>query len=603
MSGPVLFKVDPIPHETLMSLAVRVANKNVLPSWHKLLRQAGAKHSNSPTAAANANLDQNQVADIFRLPVEEVAKRCVAETPLPKFFNYFDRFIRADEIDHRKRRFSPAALSRSRHLRAMWSLKMVPCCTETWQYLVDTCECGTVQKWRGTFRLDRCNRCNRRLDLLEGTPVEKELREDLSLVLGLIDPDDETNKTAMSQLPTPLSDWNGGLAFELALLLLKIVPDPYHLKRGYQPTVTDRKAYTKALSQVANLLRDWPHSLPRAIEQAVVRRSSNKSTSGYTGISGYLPNLESELVPDNVKTEIFSALAPLSADAGSMPAGQVAMTEAVSVLGMDIGMLAKARRNGLLKTRVNFKAGHFFPALDSAEVTIVRDFRRGRTSAEAASRKLGLPQYAMALLYDEGLIFFETHPYMVKLYGPLQLHATELARFIDDLHAKAVPADKIENPVNLHRLARSLGGGFKPWGHIFHRMMKGGMQFSMQVEKTRCISISARDAAHFLSLDLKEIKPSILPEKCSQRDAVEILNLPLKHVQSLDCQPEPNGKWLMDWTTILDLARRKITLTEMVARCGIHAKPLEAQLKHAGYPRYDDFGGLREDGLKALSLI
>lgn len=77
MSGPVLFKVDPIPHETLMSLAVRVANKNVLPSWHKLLRQAGAKHSNSPTAAANANLDQNQVADIFRLPLEEVAKRCV----------------------------------------------------------------------------------------------------------------------------------------------------------------------------------------------------------------------------------------------------------------------------------------------------------------------------------------------------------------------------------------------------------------------------------------------------------------------------------------------------------------------------------------------
>lgn len=586
-----------------MSLAVRVANKNVLPSWHKLLRQAGAKHSNSPTAAANANLDHNQVADIFRLPVEEVTKRCVAETPFPKFFNYFDRFIRADEIDHRKRRFSPTALSRSRHLRAMWSLKMVPCCTETWQYLVDTCECGTIQKWRGTFRLDRCNRCNRRLDLLEGTPVENELREGLSFVLGLIDPDDETNRAAKSQLPTPLSDWNGGLVFELALLLLKIVPDPYHLKRAFQPTVTDRKAYTKALSQVANLLRDWPHSLPLAIEQAVARRSNSNRTFGYTGVSGYLPNLESELVPECVRTEIFSALAPLSTDAGSMPADQVAMTEAVSILGMDLGMLAKARRSGLLKTRVNFKAGHFFPALDNAEVDYVRDFRRGRTSAEAASTKLGLPQYAMVLLHDQGLISFETHPYMVKLYGPLQLHATELARFTDELHARAVPAEKIENPVGLHRLARSLGGGFKPWGHIFHRMVKGELRFSMQGEKTRCISISARDAAHFLSLDLREIKPNILPEKCSQRDAIEILNLPLNHVQLLNCQPEPNGKWLMDWTTILDLARRKITLTEMAARSGLHATPLEAQLKQAGYPRYDDFGWLREDGLEALSLI
>lgn len=603
MSGPVLIQVDPIQYETLMSLSVRTANINVLPSWHVLLSQAGATHANNPTAAANALLDHNRLAEVFRLPVEEISKRCVSKTGEPGFVNHFGSHVRADEIEYKRRRFAPAALGNIPYMRALWSLKMVPCCTESWQYLIDICRCGNLQKWRNVVRVDRCDRCNRRLDLIEGVSVDPEFRDGLSFLLGLLDPDQKKNAAARSQLPVVLSEWDGGMVFELAISLLQLVPNPYRLKRKGQPPLTDRVPYTRALSQAADLIRGWPQSLLPAIKQAVVNRSRSKRNPRYTGISDYLPALESEFIPDIVKTTILAALAPIMSDPGSMPVGQVAMMQAVDILGWPLGTLAEARRKNLLKTRISLRAGRIFPALDSAEVASMRNFLDERTSAEAASVTLGLPQYAMGLLREEGLITFETHPYLVSAYGSHQLRARELKQFVSKLQTMAVGPGEIEDPVHLHRLARSLGGGFKPWGRVFHRMLKEGMKFSIVGKKVNGITISARDAAYFTAMNLREIKPSSLPGSCSQRDAVEILNLPLKYAHLLDCQPELNGKWLMNWSTILDLAREWVTLTEMAARSGIPPVRLKAHLESVGCPRCDQFGWRREEGLKALQRI
>ena len=166
----------------------------------------------------------------------------------------------------------------------------------------------------------------------------------------------------------------------------------------------------------------------------------------------------------------------------------------------------------------------------------------------------------------------------------------------------------MENPGHFSVEINTVGGGLKPWGIIFSRMLTNAadprrISFSMTGNSINRISISAEDARALRSINSFLSRPSTLAPYCSQRDALEILNLPGKHAHLLTEFAGADEDWRMDWGNVLTLAHDRITLTEMSALKNMQGYKLECLLNDAGHHRRDAFGWVREPALRMLARI
>lgn len=600
MAGPVLWGVPSIATESLMSLVARTATKNVLPSSHTLLSQVGAEHANNPTAALFPAIDEQLLATILRQPLDEISRRRHPPRPEPGFVDMFGVAVRADEIVFRRRRFGPNAIGTSAHARALWALKMVPCCTEHWQYLVDACACGTVQRWQSTDRLDRCDMCNAPLANAPAESVDPTLRDGLAFLIGLIDPDEHRRTAARAQLPHLLAGWDGGMVFELALALMPLSDQSYVPNRGHELVGDHLRLQATSLAQAADIVRSWPDSLIPALGAHVKARVATEREVHYKGLVHYMPAMSIGMVPSVVRHSIGEALSAINAAAGSTPAGQISMGDAVLLTGQDDSTLASARRAGQLQTKICLRANRLMPTLDRAEIEALHDFLQNRVGPDRASHQLHLPQYAMGQLAEEGLVIVNEHPFVLKHYGVLQIHAAELAKFRVRLWEGGASAASILNPVPLHRVARAIGGGPKPWGNIFRKLLDGLTPYSAG-NTIDSISISARDAATFRLIDPTWSTSDFRKLHISQRDALEILNLPQRHAHLLRAKPTPGGAHQVSVPLVRQLAHTRITLTELSALTGIHGTRLESRLERDDCPRHDALGWIRSDALAKVA--
>lgn len=601
MTGPVLLAVTPISTEGFMSLITRNVTRNFLPSPFTLLRQVGASHANNPTAALIDNLDEGGLAKIIHVPVEEIVKRRYRPRPQTGYVDCMGVAVRADEIMIRTLRFAPTSVGISPHNRALWSLKTVPCCTESWEYLTSRCKCGAVQRWKTAYRFDRCDRCNRRLDDVDTGSVPKDKRVGLSFLIGLLDPDLDRREAARQQLPAALAEWDGGMVFELALALMPLTPTGYTLKRSLLPPTRDLPSYSGSLAEAAELVRHWPESLIPRLQDAIIRRATSKVNVRYLGIDAYFAGLNSSVMPDIVRDTIHAALEPVKAQPGKVPLGQIGMREAALYTGHTEHALATARRTGLLLTRTCLRANRLFPTLDRAEMIYVRDFLKNRIGPDRASRSIGLPKYAIGMLAAEGLISPESHPYLLSTYGQNQLRCSEVRKFVRLMQRGSVSPGQISRPIPLHRVARGIGGGPKPWGAIFNDLLLG-VPYSMTGESVREIAIGMEYAKKLWTADL----PSSLADttgSCSQSEAFEILNLPFNQVGAIA------KRWVsmvgnqLEWESVQALAKKRITLSEMSARTGVHPTRLERMLEKEKLPRTDSFGWVRTDVADFLASV
>lgn len=600
MAGPVLWSVPPVGTEGLMSLVTRTKVRNLLPSAHVLLRQVGAGHANNPTAALIPDLDEDRLAWILRQPVEEIAQRRHPPRAETGFVDFFGAAVRADEIVFRRRRFGPTALGVSPHARALWSLKRIPCCTEHWEYLIDACACGAVQRWQSADRLDRCDACNAPLATAPTIPVDAALRDGLGFLIGLLDPDRESRAAARDMLPPSLAQWDGGMVFELALTVMPLTEAGDTPNRGHLPAPGDVVRYATALAQAADIVRGWPASVESALIAAVERRATSKPNVRYKGLGHHLSGLISEVLPQIVRGAVIEAIAPLSAAAGETPPDQIGMRDAALLTGQEEHRLAEARRAGHLRTKACIRSNRLLPTLDRADIECLDDFLRHRLGPERASHRLHLPQYAIAQLAAANLLRVSDHPYVVTHYGTGQVHARDLMALQERLIERASSAGSIKDGIPLHRAARAIGGGMKPWAQILRILLDGKITYSMDGYSIDRIVVAHRDAMALRLIDLGTIQARPASH-FSQRDAVEILNLPLKLAHLLPATPRPGGAHMIPWRRLRDIARDRITLAELSARTGIHGTRLETRLNEDGCPRLDGMGWMRRDALAVIA--
>ena len=489
----------------------------------------------------------------------------------------------------------------SAHARALWALKTVPCCTEHWEYLVDACTCGAIQRWQCADRLDRCDVCNAPLADSPTSQVDVGSREGLDFLIGLIDPDEDRRAAARSQLPPDLAGWDGGMIFELALAAMPLTAEGYTLDRGNQVPAKDMIRHAASLSQAADIVRRWPDLLvPKLLE-----RVSDHAVSGhnvrYKGLAHYLSSLSSEILPSVVREEFTRAIAKITSAPGSVPHGQIGMREAATLTGQEEHKLADARRAGHLVTRVCLRANRLLPTLDRTEIEMLNDFLENRVGPDRASHRLHLPQYAIHQLGADDVLTLNEHPYVVAHYGEGQIHEAELARLQRRLQEGGSPADSIVDPVALHRAARAMGGGLKPWGTIIRDLLDGRIPYSIAGDAVHRISISKRDAEALLRIDVSYETGGVRERHISQRDAAEILNLPFKHAHLLPASGTLGGSHRIPMRQILHLARTRITLAELSARTGIHGTRLESRLERDDCPRHDALGWMRREALAKIA--
>ena len=148
-----------------------------------------------------------------------------------------------------------------------------------------------------------------------------------------------------------------------------------------------------------------------------------------------------------------------------------------------------------------------------------------------------------------------------------------------------------------------MGGGLKPWGRIFNRLLSGEWRFALDGDGISKIHIEEHHAWSLRAMDLETDRPAGLSDTCSQRDALEILNLPGKHAHLLKSFADADDDWEMDWGAVLHLASTRITLTELCARSGINGLRLANMLADAGCERSDRLGWQREAALTTLSKL
>ncbi|MGN7159244.1 hypothetical protein [Sphingomonas sp. SAFR-052] len=242
-----------------------------------------------------------------------------------------------------------------------------------------------------------------------------------------------------------------------------------------------------------------------------------------------------------------------------------------------------ARRAGLLETRVCLRANRLLPTLDLGEIETLDAFLSSRVGPEAASHRLRLPQYAIPLLAREGLIRLSDNPYIAHHYGPFEIDEAEFVRFADVLRRRA-PSSDLRDPVSLRVAARAIGGGVKPWGAIFRELITGRIPFVMKKVSIEGIFLSGSDAARIRTFET-EAEDDVPIRQVSQRDAIEILNLPLKHANLLVSSPKAGQSLRRPIDYVLTLARTRVTLAELSARTAIHPARLEHMLDKQGCPR------------------
>lgn len=601
MAGPVLWRVEPIAGESLASLVTRTTRRNLLPSAHVLLRQVGVRHANNPTAALHPGVDERRLADILRLPLHEISRRRHKPRAEAGFVDFYGAAVRADEMVFRRRRFAPSAIATSPHSRDLWSFKTVPCCTETWEYLIDACRCGAVQRWQAADRLERCDVCNAPLGDAPADKVEDGLREGLGFLIGLLDPVEERRSTSRTQLPDAFASWDGGLVFEMAMALTSLTAEHPPRKRGREPDASEVRRHAASLAGAADMIREWPGALTDMLTVRVADQAISRRNVRYNGLTYHLKGLSSAVLPTPVRNALKEVLATISSSPGRVPPDQIGMREAALLTGQEERKLAAARRAGQLGTRICLRANRLLPTLDRREIETLNAFLHSRVGPEAASHRLGLPQYALHLIAREGLIRFADHPYVVAHYGPGQMDEAELVRFQDRLRDCATGID-LEDPVPLRKAARAIGGGAKPWGTIVRGLMTGGIPFGMGGDGIDDIVISGLDAARIRTFPT--CGEGVMPLRCiSQRDAVEILNLPLRHANLLGRSLKTGGSLRLPVADVLELARVRVTLAELCALTGIHGTRLEAMLEKDGCSRRDAMGWSRDVAIKRVARL
>lgn len=577
---------DIIEGESLDGFAARVAADNWLHRVRDISSIGGVEYAHRPQLATKGWDDLPALADVLDVPVSELELRSyplLAEDSTRRAF--FGTHLHRNDFVLRKRQFAPSALASEPYHRALWQTGL-PFDIETGEILRSECHrpgCGKIQRWRHTAGIAHCDTCVMELATAPTSRVDSRFLEDLQRAVGLIHPDPAQRAESLSMLSTSLAELEGGYAFELLLRLLPVADGRCTWKQGTRWRHNDPHDLARGMSKAWKLLTGWPNAVLEKMSQDIAGTARRFSDGNGGANLRFLSLRNDRHLPECLRPMIFGLhdLINLKGpQADEVNSRSVGVKEASKMTGVDAVTLVRCRRSGGLQTIAVARQNVMVPNFDRAEmVEVAADIDR-RASLVSASKPLGLPFYALEQLVAGKHLALLSHPFFLACYGSYQIADTAVPDLIDAITGNARPTR--DTDITLEMAMHMVGKRLKPWNYIITQMLDGRLTYGV-IDGDGAIfhrvSVDRKDFIRALGRDFTEPEQTIAVNiLMSRRDAGEVLNLdPHQYTELFRSYPVRNVP-VVPVGKVLELARRHISIAEVMARLGAGRKEARQRL-------------------------
>lgn len=484
--GSLVVPASPLPGENLAGFVVRTSNNNVL-SWRTLLNSTGCGVAEL-TAMATRSDDLTQFAAIVGADphaMNALRYKSVKRDGQPAAILFFGAELRAS-LRTASRRVAPASMLLSVHHRALWEIQPLQFCVESWTMLTSECpnpKCGDLLSWNHRPSVGRCSTCEMSYVEHETPKVPMELRDDLGLLSGLIDPNPERRGAALAAVDPSLQGTNRGHLFELALACSSLVVLDTSDGGACNTSPT---ADLARLASGAAMLRHWPSS----IRSLVLSAEPGTPTAGIQG--RFRKAVWSSSTPEVVRSLLHLACPEIVSLSMAYPALVAQIRKSKErMTAREFAATAHIKRNevniliqkGLLDAIDVGGSARRHRWYDPEDAEEIRRQLDGAAGIRRVTSETGLHLPSIEQLVEEGIFARSKSAYVAALREGLHIEVEDLSFYSDAMRNLPVATD--EGWVPISEAVKRIGVHEKPVGEIIAAGLKGNISLAYAPGATR----------------------------------------------------------------------------------------------------------------------
>jgi hypothetical protein len=563
-------------------------------------RVAGVEWGHVQTAAAADEKHIRALAAEMEVDPDELLKRAMpnigAGAGNRGLTTFNGLILPVTLIEKKRRRFAPAALRAAPYHRALWNIRLFPCCLETGQILLDRCgseECeGRALGWRHTLGIDSCEFCMTDLTASETAEIPVDLVAQLCTVADLFSP--TRRGSALSSLPAAIAVDDGQVAIDLLLRLLPVV-DPSLRAFRNRLQDADPLGLAKAVAASWKMMRNWPQGFSDLVTPKVAGRAERHRDGNRGETIRFLKTGQSSIVSAvlaGIIGDLRNEFDLRGEKAEEIAQGILPIKTVGRILGMGTAEVARLRRAKVLSAKLVLdEMGRLQPMFDRHEIENIAKGISSRLGVDSLAWKLGMSRNGAEQLVETGLLELLHHPFFLARYGIPQVTEASIDAVLGRLDRVAVLAaeDKL---IPLSTAIKVIGGKPKPWGAIFGKLLDGSLPFRIEPgakSPVRRIFISRKDLSIIEGLGAVRNKPNriAISDLLSKADAGEILNVGPHEVTELFADvPTRQGERAkcLPMADVISLGRRHITSAELGLRRNVSVQKAYRDALLSGVP-------------------
>lgn len=556
---PLRRATTPIEGESARGLFCRALGDHGVPLSFTVLRRLGLPHRNVVTISEDPDLDIEEMARVIRVDVAEIEKRRYRALG-KKQYSFFGLRVPSSAIEKKVRRFSPGSLASSPYIRAIWELRDLPFCPESWELLIDTCSCRAKQGWIRLNGVHRCDDCGRLLSAMPAQRVPEGLHDGLSIVAGIASPVPKRQAEAAARLPAALQDVDRADLFKCIM----------RLRRALAGKSPNTDADVLALHAACVAVATWPSGI------AALNPAEGLSHLAWSAVVTLYNNLpSSSAIVTKTKKHRRPAAGTAAVErrecdeTNDAKPSLIGIRPAYELARLSPETLLLARSRGHLESHERLRGGRLVPVFDPGDVKQFAEAFSARVAPETVGYGFGLGRRAIQEIFECGHITASG----ISLFDEDVWFTTwDITDFEARIRKKR--RSKLENPVSLREALMVVNGRPKPWGAITGALLQEDLPLlpfaierpgrklfdAIMVEKNAIRSISGMTSP--------PPRAPLESLRVTQREAREILNanIKCKALDSLDSAGKnPITYSLAD---VQNLAQKGVTVLEIATVIG-----------------------------------
>lgn len=479
----MLFPLSPVREETLLGFLIRNVEHNLLPGPSPILDELDVYLGLKSDCLGHLAGKLPLLAEIFGRPLQEISLLWGGEPLSGGRRRLGGVWLRPSMVSSSRRRL-PATFAPGSADRAIWMVRNLGFCRDSWEFLVDRCPrpwCGHPLTWNSAKSLDRCGFCGASIGEAKRQIVPARERAALKWLTDLFSEDEEEVERSLQKIPPTFELENATDAYELINALVK----PMRAICGSKQN--GAKATTAQLSKACEFVLDFPRSywdLEQLNEE--VRRDFRhriELVTKYTAQAVVQNELQRLLHYGRARSH--SRYAP-SKEPEWLSLGMAARR--LSVQKTDVRSLID---RGFLQAR-NGGGGDIrrHSAILRSDVTDLNRRVRERLSWRQFCSESGLPQIALEQLLACGSLRAADDPVVAELFGDRQLERSS-AESLLALCGTPLLEEGESDWLPLSRVMQGVGGREKPWARVIQAGLTGDLPGGFRRER------KGRELVHF----------------------------------------------------------------------------------------------------------